>query len=149
MHWTKAAPPETGRKLVEPQLIKKNQTRFDGEFRSWRQQRLSQRELLQRVDEHQEVVGSDGEHIGTVDHCRGDRILLTKSDADARGHHHSIPSAWITSVEDKVTVNKTADQARQHWRDEERNSGGGLFGSDRETDHDRGVDLNRSFSGTY
>jgi hypothetical protein len=128
---------------------REHQNRFDTEFGSWRQTRQGQRQLLQRVQEHQEVVGSDGEHIGTVDHVRSDRILLTKSDADARGHHHSIPSAWITSVEDKVTVNKTADQARQHWRDEERNSDGGLFGRDREEDRDRSVDLNRSFSGTY
>jgi len=126
---------------------RENQTRFDGEFRSWRQQRLSQRELLQRVNEHQEVVGSDGEHIGTVDKVRGDRILLTRSDANAGGHHHSIPCSWLTSVEDKVVVNKTADQARQHWRDEERGSSGGLFG--RDSDEDREVNLNRSFSGTY
>jgi len=125
---------------------RENQGRFDTEFGSWRTSRQSQRELLQRVTEHQEVVGSDGAHIGTVDHVRGDRILLTKSDAEARGHHHSIPSSWITSVEDKVSVSKTADQAKQHWRDEERNSGGGLFGRDED---DRDVNLNRSFSGTY
>ena len=123
-----------------------NQSRFDTEFGSWRQSRQGQRQLLQRVTEHQEVIGSDGEHIGTVDHVRGDRILLTKSDSAAHGHHHSIPSSWITSVEDKVTVSKTVDQARQHGRDEERNSGGGLFGRD---DDDRNVNLNRSFSGTY
>jgi hypothetical protein len=125
---------------------REHQGRFDQEFGAWRSTRQSQRELLKRVTEHQEVVGSDGAHIGTVDHVRGDRILLTKSDADARGHHHSIPCAWITSVEDKVTVNKTADQAKQHWRDEERNSGGGMFGRDED---DRNVNLNRSFSGTY
>jgi hypothetical protein len=126
---------------------RENQSRFDTEFASWRNSRQGQRELLQRGTEHQEVIGSDGAHIGTVDHVRGDRILLTKSDADAHGHHHSIPCSWITSVEDKVTVSKTADQAKQHWRDEERNSGtGGLFGRDED---DRNVNLNRSFSGTY
>jgi hypothetical protein len=121
---------------------RENQGRFDAEFGSWRNNRQGQRELLKRVTEHQEVVGSDGEHIGTVDQVRGDRILLTKSDADAHGHHHSIPSSWITSVEDKVTVSKTADQAKQHWRDEERNRGDGLFGRE----DDRSVSLNRSFS---
>jgi len=125
---------------------RENQNRFDTEFGSWRTNRQGQREQLQRVTEHQEVVGSDGEHIGTVDHVRGDRILLTKSDSAAHGHHHSIPSSWIISVEDKVTVGKTADQARQHWRDEARNGGSGLFGRD---DDDREVNLNRSFSGTY
>ena len=124
---------------------RENQSRFDNEFGSWRQTRQGQRELLSRVTEHQEVIGSDGAHIGTVDHVRGDRILLTKSDADAGGHHHSIPSSWITSVEDKITVSKTADQAKQHWRDEQRNEEGGLFGRG----NDDRVNLNRSFSGTY
>ena len=126
---------------------RENQSRFEGEFLSWRQQRQGKRELLQRVEEHQEVVGSDGEHVGTVDQVRGDRILLTRSDAAAGGHHHSIPCTWITSVEDKVTIDKTADQARQHWRDEERNTSGGLLWRGR--DDDREVNLNRSFSGTY
>jgi hypothetical protein len=124
---------------------RENQTKFDSEFGSWRTARQGQRGLLARVEEHQEVVGSDGQHIGTVDHVRGDRILLTKSDQAAGGRHHSIPSAWIQSVDDKVTVSKTADQAKQHWRDEERNSGGDLMWRDQ----DRGADLNRSFSGTY
>jgi hypothetical protein len=124
---------------------RENQGRFDTEFGSWRSTRQGQRDLLQRVTEHQEVVGSDGAHIGTVDHVRGDRILLTKSDASAHGHHHSIPCSWITSVEDKVTVSKTADQAKQHWRDEERNAGSGWLGRG----EDSNVDLNRSFSGTY
>jgi len=124
-----------------------NQNRFETEFGSWRRNRMSQRELLQRVEEHQEVVGSDGQHVGKVDHIRGDRILLAKSDVGSGGHHHSIPCSWIRSVEDKVTIDKTADQARQHWRDEERNQAGqgGLFGRD----DDRNVNLNRSFSGTY
>jgi hypothetical protein len=124
---------------------REHQSKFDSEFGSWRTTRQGQRGLLQQVQEHQEVVGSDGQHIGTVDHVRGDRILLTKNDQAAGGRHHSIPSSWIQSVEDKVTVGKTADQAKQHWRDEERNNEGGLFGRD----EDRSTNLNRSFSGTY
>jgi hypothetical protein len=126
---------------------RENQGRFDSEFGQWRQQREGQRGLLARVQEHQEVVGSDGSHIGTVDHVRGDRIRLTKSDQAAGGHHHSIPSSWIQSVDDKITVSKTADQAKQHWRDEDRNQAGALGGRDN-ADRDR-TNLNRSFSGTY
>lgn len=125
---------------------REHQSRFDNEFGNWRRNREGQREMLARVQEHQEVVGSDGSHIGTVDYVRGDRIMLTKQDAASGGHHHSIPCSWIQSVEDKVTVNKTADQAKQHWRDEERNMEGGLFGSSSE---ERATNLNRSFSGTY
>jgi hypothetical protein len=123
-----------------------HQSRFDSEFGSWRQQRQGQRDLLNKVQEHQEVVGSDGEHIGTVDHVRGDRILLTKNDQAAGGHHHSIPCGWVQSVDDKIIVNKSADQAKQHWRDEQRNSEGGLFGNG---DRSGSTNLNRSFSGTY
>ncbi len=130
---------------------RENQSRFASEFSAWRENRQTQRTSLRQAKEHQEVVGSDGAHVGTVDHVRGDRILLTKTDKDAGGHHHSIPSAWIQSVDDKVHISKTADQAHQAWRDEENN--GGLFGSHvrgDDRDADRGpADLNRSFSGTY
>src|SRR3546814_12635353 len=66
-----------------------------------------------------EVVGSDGEHVGTVDKLRGDRIILTKNDQESGGVHHSIPSSWIRSVDaQKVTLEKTAEQAQTAWRTE-------------------------------
>ncbi|MCW4462889.1 DUF2171 domain-containing protein [Sphingomonas sp. BT-65] len=124
---------------------RENATRFENEFGSWRNERQTQRGSLQRVTEHMEVLGSDGQHVGTVDKVRGDRIILTKSDPDAGGHHHSIPSRWIEAVDDKVTIRKSADEAKAAWRDEERS--GALFG---ERDDTRGAHyLNRSFSGTY
>lgn len=128
---------------------REHQNRFDSEFAGWRRNRLTQRESLGRVQEHQEVVGSDGKHVGTVDHIRGDRILLTKTDTDAHGHHHSIPCAWISTVDDKVTINRTSEQAQQAWKDEERAA---LFGRDGRQSGDDGRGphiLNRSFSGTY
>lgn len=133
-----------------------NQSKFHSEFASFRTERQGQRDLLNRVEEHQEVVGSDGSHVGTVDKVRGDRIILTKSDPDAGGHHHSIPSRWLQAVEGgKVTLRKSADEAKAHWRDEERQEGdrGAMFG-DRERSNESGegtsgTNLNRSFSGTY
>jgi hypothetical protein len=98
-----------------------NRSKFDSEFGTWRTQRQTQRGSLAQVTEHMEVVGSDGAHVGTVDKVRGDRIILTKNDADAGGRHHSIPSRWLESVADKVTISKTAEDAKAHWRDEERN----------------------------
>jgi hypothetical protein len=128
---------------------RENSQRFENEFGSWRAERSGQRDSLRRVSEHMEVLGSDGSHVGTVDKVRGDRILLTKSDSDAGGHHHSIPSRWIQSVDDKVTLRKTADEAKAHWRDEERS--GALFGEGRGDRDDWSTEhnLNRSFSGTY
>jgi hypothetical protein len=156
-----------------------NRSKFENEFSSWRSQRQTQRDSLDRVKEHDEVLGSDGSHVGTVDKVRGDRILLTKNDADAGGQHHSIPSRWIQSVEDKkVTLSKTADEAKQQWRAEEKNqamfrygdnvrgdgtrtaqssasaSGGTAAGTASSGAQASGSDdgahkLNRSFSGTY
>lgn len=114
---------------------RENQSRFESDFGSWRNTRQGQRQSLNQVREHQDVVGSDGQHVGTVDHVRGDRILLTKTDKDAAGHHHSIPCAWITKVGDKVEINRTAAQAQSVWKDEE----------DQRGPHN----LNRAFSGTY
>lgn len=129
-----------------------NRNKFQNEFSSWRNERQTQRDALSSVSEHMEVLGSDGSHVGTVDCVRGDRIVLTKSDQDAEGRHHSIPSRWIETVDEKVTLRKTADEAQSEWRDEERNTA--TFGDrnrgDREIGDDRGgYMLNRSFSGTY
>lgn len=135
-----------------------NRAKFDSEFGAWRSERQTQRGSLGKVSEHQEVVGSDGAHVGTVDKVRGDRIILTKTDADAGGRHHSIPSRWIQSVADKVTISKTAEDAKAHWRDEERNQA--FFnedGSHKAEDAQQGDGkdsegphvLGRSFSGTY
>ncbi len=139
-----------------------NQSKFHNEFSSFRTERQGQRDLLNRVEEHADVVGSDGEHVGTVDKVRGDRIILTKSDPDAGGRHHSIPSRWLQTAEgNKVTLRKTAAEAKQHWRDEERQDQGSMFGggqrgqsneggrSNEDGESTGGTNLNRSFSGTY
>lgn len=128
---------------------RENQSRFDTEFHGWRSQRQDQRSQLDRVDEHMEVVGSDGEHVGKVDKVRGDRIILARSDPEAGGHHHSIPSSWIDTVGDKVTLRKSSIEAKTAWRDEERNNA--LFGdTSNDTRYGAGPrNLNRAFSGTY
>lgn len=129
---------------------RENQSRFDNEFHGWRNQRQTQRSHLDKVDEHMEVIGSDGAHIGKVDKVRGDRVILAKNDPEAGGHHHSFPSSWIESVDDKVMIRKSSIEAKTAWRDEERS--GALFGdrSNEDTRYGNGPrNLNRAFSGTY
>jgi hypothetical protein len=125
---------------------REHQSRFEQEFGGWRQKRQTQRQHMGRVTEHMEVLGSDGQRVGTVDKVKGDRIMLTKNDENAGGVHHSIPCSWIDSVDERVTINKTADEAMAAWKEEEQSRA--LF--ERE---DQGSDgphmLNRSFSGTY
>lgn len=66
------------------------------------------------IREHMEVIGSDGQHVGTVDKVEGDRIKLTKNDPQAQGQHHYIPLSAVASVEgDEVELNMSADEARQ------------------------------------
>ncbi|HEX8214555.1 MAG TPA: DUF2171 domain-containing protein [Allosphingosinicella sp.] len=125
---------------------REHQSRFEQDFSNWRTRRGEQRQSMGRVTEHMEVFGSDGEKIGTVDAVHGDRIVLTKNDENAGGHHHSIPCSWIESVDERVTVNKSREEAMREWRDEERNRA--LF--ERENQGSTGPHvLNRSFSGTY
>ncbi|NWK98028.1 SWFGD domain-containing protein [Sphingobium lactosutens] len=128
--WRQQRIDELDRDYAEYQ--RENRDRFNSEFGTWRNRRGEQRQAVQQVKEHQEVVGSDGEHVGTVDKLRGDRIILTKSDQDAGGVHHSIPSSWIKSVDaTKVTLEKTAEQAQTAWRTEREQNA--LFG-DRDQD---------------
>ncbi|MEA3060949.1 MAG: hypothetical protein QOJ94_730 [Sphingomonadales bacterium] len=125
---------------------REHQSRFEAEFGSWRSKRQGQRQALGRVSEHMEVVGSDGSHVGTVDKVRGDRILLTKSDPAAGGVHHSVPCSWVEKVDDKVMLDKSAEEATEAWRGEER--GGALF--ERGGEGGEGPrNLDRAFSGTY
>ena len=131
---------------------RENRSKFENEFSTWRTGRQGQRDLLASVTEHMDVVGSDGSHVGTVDKVRGDRILLTKTDTDAGGRHHSIPSSWLDKVDTKVTLRKSADEAKKHWRDEENNQA--MFGDRNDGRSADGRDaqgrmLNRSFTGTY
>jgi hypothetical protein len=126
---------------------REHQSKFEQEFGSWRSKRQGQRQSLGRVAEHMEVVGSDGSHIGTVDKVRGDRILLTKADPGAGGVHHSVPCSWVETVEDKVVLNRSADQARSDWQAE--GEGQALFRDGREGGEGGPRNLNRSFSGTY
>ena len=125
---------------------REHQSRFDREFGAWREKRGAQRSALAKVAEHMEVVGSDGAHVGTVDCTRGDSIVLTKGDESAGGVHHRIPCAWVESVEDRVVLNLTGEDARERWRVEDRSRA--LF--EREERGRRGPHiLNRSFAGTY
>lgn len=68
------------------------------------------------IKEHMEVVGSDGEHVGTVDHCEGPNIIkLTKSDPAAGGEHHYIPLAWVDRIDRQVHLAHPGNEARARW----------------------------------
>jgi len=71
-----------------------------------------------QIHEHMEVVGSDGGHVGRVDHVKGDEIELTKLDLRAGLKHHMIPMTWVDHVADgEVHLNITKDAAKAAWRE--------------------------------
>lgn len=71
---------------------------------------------IQNIKEHMEVLGSDGKHVGTVDHLdSGDRIKLTKNDPQAGGKHHFISAQWVDHVDQHVHLTKSADEAMKAW----------------------------------
>jgi hypothetical protein len=70
-----------------------------------------------QIKEHMEVVGSDGRHVGKVDHIKGAEIELAKFDFGSGLHHHMIPMTWVEQVDgDKVRLSMTVDEAKAAWK---------------------------------
>ena len=67
------------------------------------------------IQEHANIIGADGVHVGTVDKVEGDRIKLTKQDSGEghhRAHHHFIPLGLVADVENgTVRLSANADVA--------------------------------------
>ena len=58
--------------------------------------------ISSEIKEHMEVLGSDGEHVGTVDHVDDDDMIkLTHTDAPD-GKHHYLPLDLVDHVDEQV-----------------------------------------------
>jgi hypothetical protein len=69
------------------------------------------------IHKDMEVVGSDGRHVGTVDHTESaDRIVLSGDDPKARGKPHLISINWVDYVDSKVHLNKPSRKAVSEWQ---------------------------------
>jgi hypothetical protein len=69
------------------------------------------------IHEHMEVMGSDGGHVGRVDHVLGDEIELTKLDLGSGLKHHMIPMSWVDHIDDDtVCLNLTKHAAKDGWK---------------------------------
>ncbi len=62
-----------------------------------------------------EVVGSDGEHVGVIDHVDGATIKLKRMDPASGGTHHLISTDWVKSADGKVVLKTAAAEAKSHW----------------------------------
>ena len=70
------------------------------------------------IKDDMEVITADGVHLGTVDHVKGERIKLKKSDSGApnveggahAGHHHYLSTGLVAGVEgDKVRLSVSSE----------------------------------------
>ena len=66
-----------------------------------------------------DVFGSDGEHVGTVDHVDHNRIKLRRNDPASGGQHYWLEQETIAEVDgNTVRLAVPAGQARQSWQGE-------------------------------
>jgi len=71
-----------------------------------------------QIREHLEVVGSDGKHVGRVDHVVGTEIELAKLDLGGGLKHHLIPLSWVDYVDEEVVhLSLTQEDAKARWRE--------------------------------
>jgi hypothetical protein len=85
-----------------------------------------------KIREHMEVIGSDGQPVGTVDKVEGNRIKLTKSDPAAQGQHHYIPLDSVSSIDgNSIRLSQTAQEAKRQWQGGAGSTGGAAGGGKR------------------
>lgn len=66
-----------------------------------------------KIKPHMPVVCSNNKQFAVVDHVEGNQLKLAK---DASGKHHLIPLDWVTTVDDKVHIDKPGDEAMKAWK---------------------------------
>ena len=74
---------------------------------------------LTAIREDMEVVGSDGRHVGEIDHFRDGQLKLKRQDSEATdGQHHFIPAEWVSQVDsnaNRVMLSLNKDEAVSRW----------------------------------
>ena len=68
------------------------------------------------IKPHMPVVCSENGQFAIVDHLVGtDQIKLER---DSTGSPHYIPLSWVTSIDDRVHVDRPGKQAMREWSTE-------------------------------
>ena len=63
-----------------------------------------------------EVVGSDGVHVGIIDHVDGGMMKLKRMDPASGGEHHLLPAELVKSVDGKAMLSIVASEAMRRWK---------------------------------
>ena len=70
----------------------------------------------QQIKPNMPVVCSEDGQFAVVDHVEGQNSI--KLQKDKTGKHHFIPVSWVTTVDEKVHIDRPGDQAMKEWRTE-------------------------------
>lgn len=71
---------------------------------------------INEIKEDMKVVGSDDQHVGTVDKIEGDQIKLTKADSE-NGKHNFISVDLVALVDgNSVKLSSTAAEAKGQFK---------------------------------
>lgn len=74
---------------------------------------------LTAIREDMEVVGSDGGHVGEIDHFRDGQLKLKRQDSEAMdGQHHILPTEWVAKIDsnaNRIMLSLPKDEATSRW----------------------------------
>ena len=68
-----------------------------------------------QIKPDQVVVCSQNGQLGIVEHMQGANSIMLKK--DAKGVAHYIPLSWVKSVDAKVHLDRSGEQAMKEWTD--------------------------------
>ncbi|OFZ11213.1 MAG: hypothetical protein A2Z20_11020 [Bdellovibrionales bacterium RBG_16_40_8] len=71
---------------------------------------------IQQIKPDMLVVCSQDGQFAIVDHMEGQDSIKLKR--DKTGKHHFIPLSWVTTVDNKVHIDRPGSQAMKQWRTE-------------------------------
>jgi len=72
-----------------------------------------------QITEDMNVVGSDGQSVGSVDKVDGENIKLNRKDPEAGGVHHFIPLSWVESTDGgEVRLAKPSGDVEAEWTEQ-------------------------------
>ena len=66
-----------------------------------------------KIRKNTPVVGANNQEIAVVDHLEGTDMIKLKK--DAQGVHHFIPVSWVTTVDDKIHLDRSEDEVMREW----------------------------------
>lgn len=75
--------------------------------------------VVSQIREHMEVLGSDGERVGTVDRLDGDDMIKLAHTDSPDGKPHYLAVDLVDRIDEHIHLSVTAEEAVAEWEDED------------------------------